>query len=115
MIGISGKLTRLPRMSVVDMKAIVLEKDKASRQFSAIKGTRQGDGLSASLLNIVIERIVRACSFEGTIIVTAVQVIVYADNIAVTVRNWRSLVEALQKLEVEARKRDFEINQYETT
>lgn len=62
--------------------------------------------MSALLFNIVIEEIVWACYFEVTIIEKAVQVTVYANDIAVIERNMRSLVNALHKLEVK-QEREF--------
>lgn len=103
-LGIPNKLIRLTKTTMKDAKAAVMSKGGVSNEFNINKGIRQGDGLSATIFNIAIEGVIRACNIKGTIIEKSVQVIAYADDIAIIARDRTSLGETLQKLKTEARK-----------
>ncbi|KAJ3667210.1 hypothetical protein Zmor_002610 [Zophobas morio] len=109
-MGIPRKLINLVRMCIKNSKAVVAAKNGNSEEFAFNAGVRQGDGMSATLFNIVMDRIVKNTHAEGTIINKSVQIIAYADDLALIARDKESLSKLLAVITNEASKRGLDIN-----
>ncbi|KAJ3666612.1 hypothetical protein Zmor_002047 [Zophobas morio] len=97
-------------MCIKNSKAVVAAKNGNSEEFAFNSGVRQGDGMSATLFNIVKGRIVKNSHAEGTIINKSVQIIAYADDLALIAKDKKSLSKLLTLITNEASKRGLDIN-----
>ena len=113
-LGIPNKILRLIQRTMKDSRAAVFSSGEMSEKFEINKGVRQGDGLSATIFNIAVEGVMRACNISGSIIEKSVQIVAYADDLAIIARDSRSLKETLLRVKTEATKRGLEINQEKT-
>jgi Reverse transcriptase (RNA-dependent DNA polymerase)/Endonuclease/Exonuclease/phosphatase family len=113
-LGVPAKLIRMVKMTLEGSKAAIKTNEGITKAIEIGKGVRQGDGLSAMLFNMSLEGIIRDCGIKGSIIQKSVQIIAYADDIAVVARDMRSLEEVVEKINKEAKKRGLEINSKKT-
>lgn len=65
-LGFTNKLFKLTKIVMKDIKVVVITHDGRSAEIGIEKGVGQGDGLSAILLNISLERLVSAISEKKT-------------------------------------------------
>lgn len=113
-IGIPYKIVNLMKMTMENSMTAILTQDGMSNEFEYDKGVRQGDGLAATMFTIALEGVIRDCEFRGTIADHPVQVIAYADDIAIIAKSKKYLKEAALKLITGAEKRGLKINQKKT-
>ena len=111
---IPSKLIRLSKMTMDGSQAKAISNGRLTRPIKIEIGVRQGDALSTTLFNIVLDGAVRAAGITGTIAQSSKQVIAYADDVALMARSKKSLEEGLLALGREAKRRGLEINQSKT-
>ena len=108
--GIPKKLVRLVNMTLEDTKGKVLVGGGISKSFGVQKGVRQGDGLSAVLFNLALNKVLKEMQLNGNILFKSKQACVYADDIALVARNIPALEEMLNIIEEVGRKVGLTIN-----
>jgi hypothetical protein len=110
------KLINLVKMTLDLTSCRVLIQGHVSRDFLVEKGVRQGDALSCLLFKIVLERVIRksGVNTRGSIFGKSVQVLAFADDIALVARSKKYLIEAFEAIEKEARPAGLIINQEKT-
>lgn len=113
-LNIPEKLIRMIKITLERSRAAVITQEGLTNEVEVERGVRQGDGLSATLFNIALEGAIRATNFKGTIIQKSVQLVAYADDIAIVARDVKHLEEAVKSIIKEARKRGLEINETKT-
>ncbi|KAL3269071.1 hypothetical protein HHI36_008154 [Cryptolaemus montrouzieri] len=93
-LKIKGKLIRLVRMTLTDTTYKVKMSGHLSESFCVDKGLSQGDPLSTTLFNIVMDKIIEESSIasKGTIYSQKTQVLAYADDIVIVTRTREHLV-----------------------
>lgn len=115
-LGVPKKLIRLVRMTLKQTNYKVTSNACVSEKFSVNKGLRQGDPISTTLFNLTLEKVIRDTQLKtkGTIFNQRVQVLAYADDIVIITRAKRTLIQAIQSLEREAKKMGLIINETKT-
>ena len=103
-LGIPRKLISLVKMTLRETKSKVRTKGQISDVFSIHKGLRQGDSLSCTLFNLVLENIMRKIPTNkgGTIFNRTTQNLAFADDIAMLGTNVKYLKENFHLLEENA-------------
>lgn len=71
-------------------------------KFEIDKELRQGDGLSTTTFDIVMERIMRASEIKDSLIEKSIQITAFADDIAMIARDERFLGEIIENIKKEA-------------
>jgi hypothetical protein len=72
--------------------------EKTSNPFNISRGVRHGDGLSATLFNLVLHKALKNLEHSNTIINRLTQICGYADDILVMARTLPSLEAMCEKL-----------------
>ncbi|WP_432652626.1 reverse transcriptase domain-containing protein [Proteus terrae] len=105
--GIPSKLINLSQMTLQDTWSCVKAAEGVSEQFQTLRGFRQGDALSCSFFNILLEMIMRAAEIDTKNMITnkSTQILGYADDIEVVRITTSSVASVFQRLEKEARTR----------
>lgn len=102
---------------------VILQNTKAKVRFQGVitgkiqtnKGLKQGDPISPTLFNIVLEGIMRRAKLHNkNIIINNIQVVAYADDVTIISNSQNDLIKAIDKLEMEAKKFGLDINQEKT-
>ena len=101
-LGISAKLIRLSRMTLSNSCTSVKVGMDLSETFDTVRGFRQGEPLSCDLFNFVMESVLRKAGVHrnGTIFQKSVQLLAYADVIAIIGRTKRNLINTKMGLAV---------------
>jgi len=89
--GIPKKIERLVKMTLEGAQAKVIVDGKISTPFGTSIGVRQGDGLSATLFNIVLHKTLKNLEQSNTILNRLIQICGYADDILVIARSLPAL------------------------
>ena len=99
-------------MTLQDTWSYVKAAGVVSEKFQTLRGFRQGDTLSCSFFNILLEMIMRATEIDPMNMITnkSTQILGYADDIDVVGRTTSSVVSVFQILEKEARSRGLRLN-----
>ena len=111
---IPNKLIRLTKMTLENSKARVLIGGKMGRSFDVSTGVRQGDGLSAVLFNLTLNKMLKELNLRGNILYKSKQICAYADDIALIARNKTALQEMLNIIETVGKSAGLEINESKT-
>jgi hypothetical protein len=82
--GIPRKIEQLVKMTLEGAQAKVIVDGKISNTFFIDIGVRQGDGLSATLFNLVLHKALKNLEQSNTILNRLTQICRYADDILVT-------------------------------
>lgn len=92
-LGIPAKLVNMCRVTLNQTRSLVAAGGETSESFVTTKGFRQGDGLSCDLFNICLETILRTANVNtsGTIFNKASQILGYADDLDIIIRDLRCL------------------------
>jgi hypothetical protein len=77
-------------------------------------GVKQGDPLSPTLFNLVIDTVLTRLDLRGNISTRLKQLMAYADYIVILARTKKSLTEALQQLKKSSIEVGLKINQEKT-
>jgi hypothetical protein len=91
-------------MTIEGAQAKVIVDGKISTPFVISKGVRQGDGLSATLFNLVLHKALQNSEQSNTILNRLTQIRGYADNILVIARSLPTLEALCAELSREAGK-----------
>lgn len=115
-LGIPGKLRRLVEMTLKKTVNRVTMEGDVSESFLVEKGLRQGDPLSTTLFNIVLEAVLRESGLRtgGLIYGSRHQCLAYADDIVLMTRSKRELERVFKLLVGKAREYGLEINESKT-
>jgi retron-type reverse transcriptase len=108
------KLISLIALTLTDTKAIVKVNNEYSNKFEVHKGVKQGDPLSAALVSIAIDVIIRKLDTRGNISATLKQCAAYADDILITARTKQAMIDTFNKLQMEPMKYGLVINEKKT-
>jgi len=87
-------LVRLIKMTIQDMEASVKIQNLTSNPFSLSSGVRQGDPLSATIVN-------KKINFRGDVSLKLKQIVAYADDVALLASSLKVLKEIFRKLQNE--------------
>ena len=112
--GIPKKLVRLVNMAMENNKAKVIMDGNVGKDFDVKQGVRQGDGLSAVLFNLALDKVIKELKLKGNILYKSKQACVYADDIALIARNVASLQEMLVTIKEIGMKYGLNINEAKT-
>jgi hypothetical protein len=95
-------------------KATVRVDNQYTSNFRITNGVRQGDALSSTLFDLLLEAILQKTKITSHIGTKNIQILAYADDVAIVGRNKNALKDALVNIENEARKKGFRINENKT-
>jgi hypothetical protein len=112
--GIPKKLVGLVEMSMKDSDAKITIGGNVSKLFNVLKGVRQGDGLSAVLFNLALNKVLKELKLNENILYKFKKACAYADNIALIARNMPALQETLITLQEIGVKYGLYINEEKT-
>jgi sorting nexin-29 len=112
--GIPNKLIRLIKMTIQYTRASVVVENLKTDPFDILTGVRQGDPLSATLFNPVLESVIRKLKLRSDISSQLIQINAYADDIALIVRTKKALIEIFNKISEEATLVGLHINEDKT-
>ena len=85
-----------------------------SNQRKLYAGVRQGDYLSALLFNLTLESVIRNLETGGNITTKLKQISAYADDIVITARTKKDLIQTFEVLERESIKLGLKANETKT-
>lgn len=101
-----------------ESRASIIINQNQSKEIEIQKGVRQGDALSALLfitsLDSIMKDVMKELQNIGTINNKSVQVIAYADDIAIIARNRKDLEQTLITIAEKAKEKGLEINEKKT-
>jgi sorting nexin-29 len=103
-VDIHGKLIRLVRMTLDNIRARDKVGTKLSDSIIFNMGVKQGDGLSAVLFKLTLHQAINKVDQKGTIFFKSSQIRAYADDIAIVTRNLLTLKKVFLEIEKEAEK-----------
>lgn len=112
-LGIPAKLVRLCRMTLSNTSSSVKVGNDLSEAFDTKRGFRQGDSLSCTLFNLLMESVIRKADVHrtGTILTNrCVQLLAYADDIDIIGRTKRDVTGAFGAIEKESAKVGLAVN-----
>lgn len=111
-LDIPEKLINLIKMTLTDTVNRVKIKEATSETFEVKQGLRQGDPLSTTLFNLVLEHIIRKSGInrKGTLFNKSHQCLAYADDIAILARSRTVLEQLTAQLIKAAEKEGLELN-----
>ena len=111
-----SKLIRLLQATLNGVQCYVRVAGNLAEPFESLNGLRQGDALSCTLFNIVLEGVIRRAGIrtEGTIFNKSTQYVGYADDINMIGRSHRYVEESLQNFDREAKRVGLVINEAKT-
>jgi hypothetical protein len=89
-------------MTLQNTEASVKIENLTSKLFSVSSGVRQGDPLSATIFNLILDSVIKKLNLRGDISLKLKQIVAYADDVALLARSPKTLKEILHKLQNEA-------------
>jgi len=95
---VPDKLIRLIALNLTHTRARVKVNRDLTEEFIVKCGVKQGDPLSATLFNLVIDTILKQMEIRGNITTCLKQCTAYADDTLLTTRTKQSLLDTFQKL-----------------
>jgi len=107
-------LVRLIKMTVQNMEESVKIENVTSKLFSISSGVRQGDPLSATIFNLILDSVIKKLNLRGDISLKLKQIVAYADDVALLARSLKALKEIFHKLQNEATLVGLNINKDKT-
>jgi hypothetical protein len=96
------------------MEASVKIENLTSKPFLISSGVRQGNPLSATTFNLIIDLVIKKLNLRGDISLKPMQTAAYADDVALLARSLKALKEILHKLQNEATLVGLNINEDKT-
>jgi len=100
-LGIPKKLVQLISVTMAGSKATVRVDNQYTSTFPITNGVRQGDALSSILFDLVVEAVLQQINFTGHIGTKSIQILAYADDVAIVGRNKNALKVTLVNIESE--------------
>ncbi|WP_346303773.1 reverse transcriptase family protein [Pantoea sp. Morm] len=115
-MNIPRKLIKLTRCTMENNKCQVRVSGRNGCPFGVGTGLRQGDALAPLLFNMVLHKIISKTKLNHgyTIYTRMVQILAYADDIAIVGRTRASMEEAFLEIEREAKKMGLKVNTSKT-
>jgi sorting nexin-29 len=113
-LGIPKKLVQIISVTMAGSKATITVDNQYTPTLPITHGVRQGDALSAILFDLVLEAILQKMNITGYIGIKGTQILAYADDVAMVIRNNNALKYTLDTIESEARQRGLLINENKT-
>ena len=101
-------------MTLQNTEASVKIENLTSKPFSVSSGVRQGDPLSATTFNLILDSVIKKLNLRGDISLKLKQTVAYADNVALLARSPKVLKEIFRKLQNEATLVGLNINEDKT-
>ena len=86
-LGVPKKLVQFISVTMAGFKATVRVDDQYISTFPITNGVRQGDALSSILFDLVLEAILQKIYITGHIGTKSIQILAYADDVAIVDRN----------------------------
>ena len=86
----------------------------ASKSNLISSGLRQGDPLSATISNLILDSVIKKLDLRGDISLKPTQIVAYADDVALLARSLKALKEIFHKLQNEATLVGLNINEDKT-
>jgi len=90
-LGIPKKLVQLISVTMAGSKATVRVDNQYTSTFPITNGVRQGDALSSILFDLILEAILQKINITGYIGTKNIQILAYADDVAIVGRNKNAL------------------------
>jgi len=97
-IKVPPKLIRLVKLTFENTTAKVKVNNAYTSEFRVESGVKQGDPLSPTLFNLVIDTVLRKLDLKGNISTQLRQLMAYADNVLRTAHTKQSLIDTFQQL-----------------
>lgn len=114
-LKVPQKLRTILEVSLKHTKAKVRFQGTTTHSFEINKGVKQGDPISPTLFNLVLEGVLRRTKLDKKNIMTdQIQLIAYADDVAITASTRDGLIRAIENLDAEAQKFGMTINEAKT-
>lgn len=114
-LGIPRKLIAPLEMTLINTSTQVRFQGTTTEPFAINKGVKQGDSLSPTIFNLILEGIMRRTKLDKKNIMTNhIQTIAYADDIAIIGNKKEDIARAVDQLDKEAKKFGMEINEVKT-
>ena len=111
---IPPKLINLVQLTLENTTAKVKVNNTTSTNFKINRGVKQGDPLSPTLFNMVIDSALTQLDTKGNISTRLKQLLAYADDIIITTRTKGALTEALHLLKTSSKEVGLKINEEKT-
>jgi len=89
-------------MTIQNMEATVKIENLTSKPFSISSGVRQGDPLSATIFNLILDSVIKKLNLRGDISLKLKQITAYGYDVALLARSPKVLKEIFHKLQNEA-------------
>jgi len=103
-LGIPKKLVQLISATMDGSKATVKVDNQYTPTLPITNGVRQGDALSSILFDLVLGAILQKINITIHIGTKSIQILAYADDVAIVGRNKNALKDTLVNIESETRK-----------
>jgi hypothetical protein len=113
-LRIPNKLVRLIKMTIQNTEASPKIENLTSKPFSISSGVRQGDPLSATTFNLILDLVIKKLSLRGDVSFKLKQIVAYADDVAILAISLKALKEIFHKLQNEATLVGLSINEDKT-
>lgn len=116
LFGIPSKLINLCRMTLTDTRSCVRVGGTTSKTFPTIRGFRQGDALSCSFFNILLELIMKVANINtrNIIYTKSSQILGYADDLDVVGRSKEDVTRSFLAIEKAAKDVGLQVNEDKT-
>jgi len=112
--NIPSKLIKLKALTLSGTSAMVKLNKELNRKFDVQTGVKQRDPLSATLLNIAMDSILKKMELRGNISTRLRQCTAYADDILITSRTTQAMIDTFVKLKNESLKYGLTVNVHKT-
>jgi len=113
-LRIPNKLVRLIKITLQNMETSVKIENLTSKPFLISSGVCQGDPLSATVFNLILNSVIKKLSLIGDISLKLKQIVAYADDVVLLARSPKALKEIFHKLQNEATLVGLNINEDKT-
>ena len=96
------------------MESSVKIENLTSNPFLISPGVRQGDPLSATIFNLILDSVIKKLNLRGDVSLKLKQIVAYADDVALLGRSLKALKEIFHDLQNEATLAGLSINEGKT-
>jgi hypothetical protein len=107
---IPPKLINLIRLTLENTTAKVKVNNAYTKDFKLDSGVKQGDPLSPTLFNLVMDLVISQLDLRGNISTRLKQLMAYADDILISARTKGALIEALNQISSSSKEVGLRIN-----
>jgi len=101
-------------MTIQNKKTSVKIENISSNPFLISSGVRQGDPLSATIFNLMLDSVIKKLNVRGDVSLKLKQIAAYADYVALLARSLKALKEIFHELQNEATLLGLSINEGKT-